>query len=374
MDQANLALAQRLVEFGHPVCLVAHEVSDDLAHTPGVQTITVPRPAGSILLGESRLARRAHQVALQVKATNPGAIVVGNGGNCFSADINWVHYVHHASRFEDSNSPAGLKLKNRIAERIFQRHEKRGIRKAKLVIANSEMTRRHVVDLLGVAPERVRTIYLGANADWTPPSPEERTAARSWLNVSVDVPVVSFVGALGHDERKGFDTLWNAWRELSVDPTWMAHLFVAGGGRQVERWRHLAAQPGTRIHVLGFTNRVLDLLAASDLLVSPARYEPFGLNVLEAICRGVPAIVSADAGVAELYPAELQQHLLPDPRDHRTLANMLKHWSKNIESARPGFIRLGESLRRRSWQSMADDIIAAAEDITTSNDTLVASR
>jgi glycosyltransferase involved in cell wall biosynthesis len=104
------------------------------------------------------------------------------------------------------------------------------------------------------------------------------------------------------------------------------------------------------------------------------RYEPFGLNVLEAICRGVPAIVSAGAGVAELYSEELQQYLLPDPRDHRMLASMLKQWSKNLQGARLRFLPLSEKLRRHSWQSMADDIIAAAEDISTSNDTLVASR
>ena len=37
----------------------------------------------------------------------------------------------------------------------------------------------------------------------------------------------------------------------------------------------------------------------------PARYEAYGLAVHEALCRGLPALVSASAGVAERYPADL---------------------------------------------------------------------
>ena len=285
MDRSNFALAERLLEKGHHVHLVGHDISDSIAQRPGVTAIHVPRPAGSIVLGESRLARRGQEVASQVRTVHPNAIVVANGGNGFAPDINWVHYVHHASRFEDAGGPLSLKLKNRFAERVFRRHERQAIGSAKLVITNSFLTKRHVVELLGVDATRAVTVYLGANSDWAPPTREERLASREWLQIPQEAPIVCFVGALGHDKRKGFDTLWKAWTTLAADPAWPAHLVVAGGGRQVEHWRRLAAQISPRIHILGFTDRVRDLLAAADLLVSPARYEPFGLNVTEAICR-----------------------------------------------------------------------------------------
>jgi glycosyltransferase involved in cell wall biosynthesis len=377
MDRSNFALAERLVEKGHPVHLVGHEISDSIAERSGVTVIRAPRPAGSIMLGEGRLARRAQTVAQQLKMREPNAIVVANGGNGIAADINWVHYVHHASRFEDAGVPIGLRLKNRFAERIFRRHEKQAISSAKLVITNSELSKRHVVELLGVEGGRVTTIYLGSNSEWAPPTPDERVVARKWLNIPADAPVVAFVGALGHDNRKGFDTLWKAWSAVAADPAWKAHLVVAGGGRQVEHWRSLAAQVSPRIHILGFTDQVRDLLAASDLLVSPVRYEPFGLNVTEAICRGVPAIVSAKAGVAELYPADLRRFLLETAEDHRQLSRMISDWNRNIEDARLAFAPLSVQLRRRSWQAMADDFIAAAHAhlrSASAGDTLVATQ
>jgi glycosyltransferase involved in cell wall biosynthesis len=377
MDRANLALAERLLDRGHPVYLVGHEISESIAQRPGVTSICVPRPIGSILLGENLLARRAQEVARNVKSKRPDAIVVANGGNGITPDVNWVHYVHHASHFEDAGGPLGLKLKNRFAERVFRRHEKQAIGSAKLVITNSTLTSGHVVNLLWVDPERVVTVYLGANADWAPPTSNERLTAREWLNIPADAPVVCFVGALGHDKRKGFDTLWRAWTEFAADPAWNAHLAVAGGGRQVEHWRRLAAQVSPRIHILGFTDRVRDLLAAADLLVSPVRYEPFGLNVTEAICRGVPAIVSANAGVAEVYPAALRSYLLEQPEDHRGLAQILKRWSHNIEATRLAFEPFGVKLRARSWQAMADefiDVTHAHLNTASAGNTLVATQ
>lgn len=358
MDRANFALAERLIELGHSVHLVGHNIDDAIANRTGVTAIRVPKPLESIALGEGRLIRSAREVAHKVKVSRPNAIVVANGGNGIAADVNWIHYVHRASGFEDAGAPVGVRLKNRIAEQIFLRHERQCVQSARLVIANSELTRRHVVELLGIEEQRTTTIYLGANNDWEPATKAERSAARSWLEILENEPVVSFVGALGHDRRKGFDTLWAAWQELTADPAWNAHLVVAGGGRQVEHWRRMA-QVNPRVHILGFTDRVRDLLAASDLLVSPAMYEPFGLNVMEAICRGVPAIVSADAGVAELYPAEIRRFQLANPRDHRALAKMLREWHQAIERARTEFAPLGSVLRKRSWQAMADEMIHA---------------
>ena len=111
------------------------------------------------------------------------------------------------------------------------------------------------------------------------------------------------MGALG-DVRKGFDTLFEAWRRLVGDPGWDARLVVVGTGTSLPSWRARAVDEGLggSIAFLGFRDDVPDVLAACDLLVSPTRYEAYGLNVQEALCTGLPAIVSAGAGIAERYP------------------------------------------------------------------------
>ena len=125
------------------------------------------------------------------------------------------------------------------------------------------------------------------------------------------------MGALGYDDRKGFDVLFRAWERLCSRPDWDVDLLVAGSGPAAPAWHAKVKAAGLehRIRLLGFTDQVKSVLAAADLLVSPVRYESYGLNVQEAICRGVPAMVSASAGVAEQYDAGFAPLLIPDPED-----------------------------------------------------------
>src|SRR5439155_23287117 len=117
-----------------------------------------------------------------------------------------------------------------------------------------------------------------------------------------------------------------------ADSAWDADLVMAGGGRAADDVAASVGREGLgdRVRLVGFTDRVFDLLAAADVLVSPVRYEPYGLNVQEAICRGVPSLVSAVAGVAEEYPADLGEMLLPDADDAEDLAARLRRWRADI--------------------------------------------
>jgi glycosyltransferase involved in cell wall biosynthesis len=362
-SKANAALAAYLLGRGTPVHLVAHDLDDRFTHWPGCTVHQVPRPAGADLLGVYGLRRRGRSVARAVRAVDPGARVLVNGGCCAWGDLNWVHYVHSAWRPARGAGPPWSRVKERIASRLFRRHERQALRMARLVLANSEQTRHALVDRLDLDPARVHTVYLGCDPNWRPPTAAERSAARDRLGQSAERPLAIFVGGLGHDERKGFDTLWAAWESLCREPTWDADLVVAGDGAGAAAWQARVASVGlaNRVRLLGFTDRVFDLLAAADLLVSPVRYEPYGLNVQEAICRGVPALVSKRAGVAECFPESLGDMILPDPEDWRDLAARILRWRTDLDGWRAQISPLGDQMRSHTWERMAGQIVALAE-------------
>jgi len=368
MDKANSALAEYLLSRGHPVHLVAHQVAACLAAHPRVTITRVERPAGSYFFGDWILGLRGKAIARATVVRFPRARVVVNGGNCDWHDINWAHSVHHAWPLSDDHAPLWFKLKSRIDKSIARRRERAALINSRIIIANSERTRQDLITKLGVPAQKIHKVYLGADSPTAPITADQRIRARNWLGKNTDRPIEVFVGALGFDTNKGIDTLFAAWRRLCASPDWDVDLVVAGGGRGVESWRRRIEQAGlaSRITMLGFTDRVIDLLAASDVLVSPVRYEAYGLNVQEALCRGVPAIVSATAGISERYPAQLSSLILRDPSSVDELVECLLQWRGAMAAWKESVKPLAAELRGRSWHDMARDFVAVVENATES--------
>jgi glycosyltransferase involved in cell wall biosynthesis len=362
MDKANLALADYLLEREIPMHLVTHSIEPSIQEHPLAKVHLVARPGKSFFLGEFALEARGKQVARQVIREHPSAQVVVNGGNCVWPGINWAHYVHRAWT-GPKRGPLAYRLKDAVAANRARRTEKAAFERARLIISNSKRTTHELVKYFQVDPDRVHTVYLGSDPGWGPISPEERAASRKSLQVSESRSLAVFVGGLGYDDRKGFDVLFHAWEMLCSRPDWDVDLIVAGTGPAAPAWQARVKQAGLeqRIRLLGFTEQVKSVLAAADLLVSPVRYESYGLNVQEAICRGVPAMVSASAGVAEQYDAGFAPLLLPNPDDAGDLMQRLLAWRSNQEQWRARFQPFGDRLRSRSWRDTAADFVSIVE-------------
>ncbi len=362
MDKANLALADYLLEREVPVHVVTHSVDPSIEKHPLATVHLVARPAQSFFLGEFALEARGKKVARQVLRQHPSAQVVVNGGNCAWPGINWAHYVHQAWT-GPKRGPLAYRLKDAIASGRARRTEKVAFQRARLIISNSKRTTGELVKYFAVDPNRVHTVYLGSDPSWGPISPGERSQSRELLEVSETRSLAVFVGGLGYDDRKGFDVLFRAWEMLCKRPDWDVDLMVAGTGPAAGEWQSKVKQAGleNRIRLLGFTEKVKSVLAAADLLVSPVRYESYGLNVQEAICRGVPAMVSASAGVAEQYDAAFAPLLLPNPADAKDLGERLLDWQSNKEEWRTRFQPFGDRLRSRSWRDTAADFVSIVE-------------
>jgi glycosyltransferase involved in cell wall biosynthesis len=363
MDRANYELARHLADRGDLVHVVAHAVDRELRTRPAVMVHETPRPLGSHFLGSLLLDRRGRAVARAITAREPGARVIVNGGNCRWADVNWVHMVHHRPTLRDEGAPLAKRALNRLVQKANRSGERAALAMSRLVVANSEKTRRELVELLSLDPESIHVVPLGTDpTTFGKVTLEERTAARQRWQVLEGRPAVVFVGALGYDRNKGFDTLLRAWRRLCSNPQWKGLLLAAGAGR-LAFWEREARRLGVeaRVRLLGPIDAVPDLLAAADMLVSPTRYDAYGLAVHEALCRGIPAIVSRAAGISERYPPDLDGLLVTDPEDSEELAHRMEAaFLRNAELASP-VERVGSALRAWSWRDMAAEIVRLAE-------------
>jgi glycosyltransferase involved in cell wall biosynthesis len=96
------------------------------------------------------------------------------------------------------------------------------------------------------------------------------------------------------------------------------HIVIAGDGPQRSILQKLAARLGIsdRVHILGWRDDALDIVAGLDLFVLPSIREGFGLALLEAMILGVPSLASGlpsireTAGAAVLYFPPADAHNL----------------------------------------------------------------
>lgn len=353
MDRANYSFASYLARHGHSVALVAHRAAPELLDLPTVRLHRVPKILGSYLLSGPLLDQAGRFWARRL--ARAGARVVVNGGNCEFGDVNWVHYVH-AAFAPSGDGMLAQRLRRQIGHQLFRRAERRALQRARLVIANSMVTRDDLLERVGLDPTRVQVVYYGIDPEvFHPATPAERSSIRVRMGWTLDRPLIAFVGALG-DRRKGFDTLFAAWQILCRDRGWDCGMVVMGAGAELPAWKARAALAGLaeRICFLGFRQDVPELLRACDALVSPTRYEAYGLNVHEALCCGLPAFVSGNAGVAERYPVPLHDLLLPDPGDVTDLVERLRAWRANPGRHFAALREVSDSWRAYTWEHMAE--------------------
>jgi glycosyltransferase involved in cell wall biosynthesis len=368
MNQPNYELARYLAEEGFETHLVGYRVADDLARHRGVTFHRVPKPAGSYFLAQPLMnwvgRRWARAIALA-----DGRVIV-NGACCDWNDINWVHHVQavFAPRVMAGWS---RRLKNRAQRRLDLAAERRVVRRATLAITDTERMKHDIVERLDFPAERAHAIYLGIDpALFRPPTPDERAAARTRIGAgNIDSapgrPLVAFVGALG-DTRKGFDTLFSAWAALCAESAWDADLVVVAMGAELAAWKARAVTAGIapRIRFLDFDRDdtfIARVLWGCDALVLPSRYEGYGRPVQEALCCGLPALVSRASGIAEQYPSNLADLIIPDPEDVADLAARLARWRNATDEWREKIRPFSAVLRDHTWRRMAEQVVSTIE-------------
>lgn len=190
---------------------------------------------------------------------------------------------------------------------------------AQLVIADSQATRRDLIELAQVAAAAIRVVPLGVSAGFQPLPPVAAKASMASRH-GLGEPYLLHLGTI--EPRKNLPLLIDAcaplWHGgaltrrlvLAGAPGWGAAAVEQAIARHgVERW---VARPG----------QVPDtdlpaLYSAADAVLLPSLGEGFGLPLLEAMACGAP-VIAADAGALPEVAGDAA--LLVDARDPQAWA------------------------------------------------------
>ncbi|HEX5046992.1 MAG TPA: glycosyltransferase family 4 protein [Gammaproteobacteria bacterium] len=189
------------------------------------------------------------------------------------------------------------------------------------IVANSRLVAGALVAHHGIPRERIVVHYPGyARTVFAPGRAAAlRSSARGALGIDASAPLVGFVTS-GDFRKRGLDLfLESAARIAAARP---ATRFLVVGSKTLPDW--------ARAHGLVRSGRLLHRpkgreperwMAALDLFLYAARFEEFGLVVLEAQALGVPVLTSGRVGAAECLAPEYGRWLIDAPDASAFAAN-----------------------------------------------------
>ncbi len=215
---------------------------------------------------------------------------------------------------------------------------------AQAVIAPSESIRDELRSYGVTTP--IHVIPTGIPPD-KKPSPDFSWVRQKW-NLPEGAPLLIYTGRLAKEKR--LEVLLEAFALVAKEIP-EAMLLVVGGGPWQEQVAELVArlslQDRTRLTGFQPPETIMDYLAASDIFVTASDTETQGLNLLEAMRAGLPAVAVDAYGTGEtvrvtggglLSPLEAQAfagqvlRLLRDADLHRELAGKARAGAEEFTS------------------------------------------
>ena len=241
----------------------------------------------------------------------------------------------------------------------FRRLE--SLKRAPLVLTNSEFTRSEAIEMLGLAPESVVCIGCAASGHFAPLDVDATTRDAVFAQYGITRPFVMYTG--GADPRKNVEGLIRAFSTLPA-PVRQAHQLVFVGKEPVDfRDALLAAarKVGIGPSDLVFTgfvpdDRLVMLYNLCNLFVFPSFREGFGLPALEGMACGAPVIASNTSSLPEVIG---WSDAMFDPYSEEAIAKAM-HCALSDESFRTELIQRGtQRAKTFTWERSAQRALDA---------------
>jgi glycosyltransferase involved in cell wall biosynthesis len=259
--------------------------------------------------------------------------------------------VHDLSfmRFPDALSTA-----RRTYLRTFTRLS---CQRASKIIAVSESTRRDLIHLLDVPPDKIAVVTSGVSEAFKPLDAEAFRREKK-----LPEKFFLFLGTL--EPRKNLAMLVRAYEALPDTLKQEVHLVLAGG----KGWDYddiFAAVRSDTVHFPGYISQ--DELPlwynAATALVYPSIFEGWGLPVVEAMACGCPTLVS---NVSSLPEAAGDTGMLLPPDDEASWTTAMRRAIEDDEWRQQSAVAGIERAAKFTWQATASATVDVYREVMRS--------
>ena len=321
------ALARRLVTDGHEVHLYARRW--DASALPvalnihRVSVARVPRFLRPWFFGAAcrrALALAHHQVAVGFDKL-AGLDVLYPQGGLYAATVE-----HNLRKHRSPLARRLVRLVKLIdpAHRSFlalDRHQYQ--RQPLLVVAISDMVRRHFEHYYQLDPANLRMVRMAIDLDRFDECdrPRRRLEWREHWGLAPEHTVGLFAGM--NYRLKGLEPLLRA---VALLPNSTPFRLLVAGNPKTAPYERLARRLkiADRVRFAGYCDDMRNCYFAADFFVHPTFYDPCSLVVLEALACGLPVVTTRYNGAAEVMRPPREGYVIDDPHNREQLAGALK--------------------------------------------------
>jgi glycosyltransferase involved in cell wall biosynthesis len=297
-------------------------------------------------------------------------VVYSPGVNCFDADAVSVHIVYAEflrrvrPELAFTRNPLRawpLLLHRRLYYRLVMALEKRVFQRPETQLILT--SRRSAEELARFYGRHERLPLIETGLDHKAFNPEMRLASRAGARQAIGLRDETFTLLLiGNDWRKkGLRTLLEALTQLT---DLGIHLVVvtneaAAVSQAVAQYRELRE----KVHILPPRKDVEFYYAAADAYVGPSLEDTFALPAAEAMACGLPVIISARAGAADICHDGVDALVLSDPKDTRALATMIRRLCADEPFRAHLGVEAAKTARQYTWEGNGRELMAIFEEI-----------
>ncbi len=270
----------------------------------------------------------------------------------------YVVTIHDLSSFTYAHTYPYLRRK------YYQYIIKQAVKRADLIITDSEFSRQDIINTFSVLPEMVKKIYCGIDDIFRR---IESLDAIAQVKSKYKLPD-DFILTLGVIEpKKNTERLIRAYAQLRDKYNNVPKLVIGGSKKYGWNNRRIFELVETLVlkDAVNFTDFIEQkdlpvVYSAAKLFILPSLFEGFGLPVIEAMACGTPVITSKTSSLPEITG---DAAVLINPYDTeeigQAIIKVISDQQLQTEMRVKGF----ENVKRFSWQESAHELLCMFEQV-----------
>lgn len=229
-------------------------------------------------------------------------------------------------------------------------HKVAAAARADHIICVSESTKRDVIEILGINPEKISVIHLGSNL---------MVATEKKNNLGLDVinrPYLFYVGIRG--AYKNFQAFLEAYANSPLLKSGFKLICFGGGVFNTEELnliKKLGLDQSQIIQLSGDDQLLAELYKGASAFVFPSLYEGFGIPPLEAMSYGCPVVCANTSSIPEVV-GDAGQYF--NPYDIESIRTSIEMVVSSLELRESLIIRGKNRLNSFCWDECASKTLA----------------